>query len=57
MKMSKLGYFAEFLIFPPLVVLATLFAFHSAAPPHPAMWLLVYVAGLAKDPPVPCVGA
>lgn len=47
MKMSRLGYFAEFLIFPPLVVLATLFAFRSASPPHAATWLLVYVTGLA----------
>lgn len=46
MKMSKLGYFAEFLIFPPLVVLATLLAFRSASPPQPAVWLLVYGAGL-----------
>jgi sterol desaturase/sphingolipid hydroxylase (fatty acid hydroxylase superfamily) len=46
MKMSKLGYFAEFLIFPPLVLLATLFAFGSPVPPGPLVWLAVYAAGL-----------
>jgi hypothetical protein len=35
MKMSKLGYFFEFLLFPPLVLVATLFAFRSAIPPSP----------------------
>jgi sterol desaturase/sphingolipid hydroxylase (fatty acid hydroxylase superfamily) len=47
MKMSKLGYFSEFLLFPPLVLIAALYAFHSSIPPQPAIWALVYVAGLA----------
>jgi sterol desaturase/sphingolipid hydroxylase (fatty acid hydroxylase superfamily) len=46
MKMSKLGYFSEFLIFPPLVLVATLLAFRSLTPPQPAMWAIVYGAGL-----------
>lgn len=46
MKMSKLGYFSEFLIFPPLVLLATLMAFRSAVPPQPVIWAIVYGAGL-----------
>jgi hypothetical protein len=37
MKMSKLGYFSEFLLFPPLVLLATLLAFRSSNPPQPAI--------------------
>lgn len=45
MKMSKLGYFSEFLIFPPLIAVATLMAFRSAMPPQPAIWAIVYVAG------------
>ena len=47
MKMSKLGYFSEFLIFPPLVLVATLLAFHSSMPPPPITWAAVYVAGAA----------
>jgi sterol desaturase/sphingolipid hydroxylase (fatty acid hydroxylase superfamily) len=46
MKMSKLGYFSEFLLFPPLVLLATLLAFRSSNPPQPAIWVLVYGIGL-----------
>ena len=46
MKMSKLGYFAEFLLFPPLVLAATLLAFLGAKPPQPVIWVLVYGAGL-----------
>ena len=47
MKMSKLGYFSEFLIFPPLVFVAVLFAFRGAVPPQPAIWAIVYGIGLA----------
>lgn len=47
MKMSKLGYFSEFLIFPPLVLAATLLAFHSSMPPRPIAWAVIYVAGFA----------
>ena len=45
MKMSKLGYFSEFLLFPPLVLVATLFAFRSSTPPQPLLWASVYGAG------------
>lgn len=45
MKMSKFGYFSEFLIFPPLVLVATLLAFRSSMPPRPLIWALVCVAG------------
>jgi sterol desaturase/sphingolipid hydroxylase (fatty acid hydroxylase superfamily) len=47
MNMSKLGYFSEFLIFPPLVFAAVLLAFCSSIPPQPAIWAIVYGAGLA----------
>jgi len=46
MKMSKLGYFSEFLLFPPLVLVATFLAFRSLTPPQPAIWAIVYSAGL-----------
>ncbi len=46
MKMTKLGYFSEFLLFPPLVLIATLMAFRGAMPPHPAIWAGVYVLAL-----------
>lgn len=47
MKMTKFGYFFEFLLFPPLIVAATLFAFHRSAPLRPLEWLVVFAAGLA----------
>jgi sterol desaturase/sphingolipid hydroxylase (fatty acid hydroxylase superfamily) len=46
MKMSKLGYFSEFLLFPPLFVFPILLAFRSSIPPHPVIWATVYVVGL-----------
>jgi len=46
MKMSKLGYFSEFLLFPPLILVATLLAFRSLIPPQPAIWAVVYCGGL-----------
>lgn len=46
MRMSKLAYFAEFLVFPPLILLFSAIAFDRAIPPRPASWVLVYVAGL-----------
>ena len=46
MKMSKLGYFSEFLLFPPLVLAATLLAFRSSIPPQPVIWAIVYGTGL-----------
>src|SRR6185437_2339320 len=46
MKMSKLGYFSEFLLFPPLVLIATLLAYRSFIPPQPAICVIVYGGGL-----------
>ena len=46
MKMSKLGYFSEFLLFPPLVLVATLLAFRSSHPPAVMTWAVVYGTGL-----------
>jgi len=46
MKMSKLGYFSEFILFPPLVLAATLLAFRSSIPPQPVIWAIVYGTGL-----------
>lgn len=48
MKMSKLGYFSEFLLFPPLVIVATLMAFNAAHPPRPVTWVILYGAGLVS---------
>jgi sterol desaturase/sphingolipid hydroxylase (fatty acid hydroxylase superfamily) len=47
MKMSKLGCFSEFLLFPPLVLIAILLAFRSSVPPQPVIWTIVFSAGLA----------
>ena len=46
MKMSRLGYFSEFLLFPPLLVFAMLLAFRSSAPMQPLMMAGFYVAGV-----------
>lgn len=46
MKMSRLAYFAEFLVLPPLVLLFTAFAFYRASPPGVASWVFMYFAGL-----------
>ena len=46
MKMSKFGYFSEFLLFPPLVLVAILLVFRSSIPSQPAIWAIVYGAGL-----------
>ena len=46
MKMSKVGYFSEFLLFPPLFVFAMLLAFRNLIPLHPIIWAAVYVVGL-----------
>src|SRR5450759_213165 len=46
MNMSKLCYFSEFLLFPPLFVFAMLLAFRRSIPPHPVIWATVYVVGL-----------
>lgn len=47
MRMSKIGYFSEFLLFPPLVLVATFLAFRSSTPPKPVSWAIVYCCGLA----------
>jgi sterol desaturase/sphingolipid hydroxylase (fatty acid hydroxylase superfamily) len=46
-KMTKLGYFAEFFLFPPLVFISTAFAFYSSSAPRPVTWAVVYGIGLA----------
>jgi sterol desaturase/sphingolipid hydroxylase (fatty acid hydroxylase superfamily) len=46
MKLSKLTYFAEFFLFPPLILFFAVLAFHSLTPPKPAMWALAYSVGL-----------
>lgn len=46
MKMSKLGYFSEFVLFPPLAILATVLVFHGQRPPLPSVWAIIYSAGL-----------
>ena len=46
MKMTKFGYFSEFLLFPPLILAATLLAFYRPMPPRPIEWLIVFVVGL-----------
>jgi sterol desaturase/sphingolipid hydroxylase (fatty acid hydroxylase superfamily) len=47
MKMSKLGYFSEFLLFPPLIIVALLLASRNSIPLQPAIWASVYGFGLA----------
>lgn len=47
MKMGKLCYFLEFLLFPPLVLSGIFLAFFGSAPPQPVAWAAVYCAGLA----------
>jgi sterol desaturase/sphingolipid hydroxylase (fatty acid hydroxylase superfamily) len=46
MKMSKFGYFAEFLLFPPLILVAALLAFHRSIPAHPVECLIVFALGI-----------
>src|SRR6185437_14330414 len=46
MKMSKLGYFSEFLLFPPLVFLAVLVAFRNPFQLQPIVWVIGYGSGL-----------
>jgi sterol desaturase/sphingolipid hydroxylase (fatty acid hydroxylase superfamily) len=46
MKMSKFGYFSEFLLFPPLIFIAILFAFHRSSPLRPIEWLFVFAFGI-----------
>lgn len=46
MKMSKLGYFSEFLLFPPFLLLAMLSAFRSPVQLQPIIWVIGYGSGL-----------
>ena len=46
MKMSKIGYFSEFLLFPPFVVIATLLAFQGSTAPELIIWAIVFCIGL-----------
>src|ERR1700693_5255887 len=46
MNMSKFGYFSEFLLFHPLILVPTLLACRSSSPPQPVMWAVVYGGGL-----------
>ncbi len=46
MKMSKLAYFSELLLFPPAVLFIALLAFRSSIPPRPAIWAAVYSGSL-----------
>jgi len=46
MKMSRLGYFSEFLLFPPLLAIAMLLAYRSPAPLHPLTMAGFYLAGV-----------
>jgi sterol desaturase/sphingolipid hydroxylase (fatty acid hydroxylase superfamily) len=48
MKMSKLGYFSEFLLFPPLILVAALLAFRSTNPPQPVICAIGYGGGLVS---------
>ena len=47
MKMSRLGYFSEFILFPPLVLIATALAYRHTTPVQPMLWVFVYAAGIA----------
>ena len=47
MKMSKIGYFSEFLLFPPLVLVATFLTFRDPGRPPLVTWIMVFCAGLA----------
>jgi sterol desaturase/sphingolipid hydroxylase (fatty acid hydroxylase superfamily) len=46
MKMSKLGYFSEFLLFPPIMLIATLCVFRNSTPHQAEIWVFLYGAGL-----------
>jgi sterol desaturase/sphingolipid hydroxylase (fatty acid hydroxylase superfamily) len=46
MKMSKVGYFSEFFLFPPFLIFALLLAFRSSIPLHPVVLASNYACGL-----------
>lgn len=46
MKMSKLGYFSEFLFFAPLIVAAILLAFRDPVSSQTAVWTIIFCTGL-----------
>ena len=47
MKMSKIGYFSEFFLFPSSLIFALLLMLRSSIPLHPVAWASTYVCGLA----------
>jgi len=47
MKMSKIGYFSEFFIFPTLLIFTLLLTFRASIHPHLVIWASSYVCGLA----------
>src|SRR5665213_1329531 len=47
MRMSKLGYFSEFILFPLLLVAAAVLAYRSSVRLQPVQWVIVYGVGLA----------
>ena len=46
MKMSKVGYFSEFLVFPPLIIIAMAFVVRDPVSHRPAVWVMTYLSGL-----------
>jgi len=44
--MSKIGYFSEFLLFPPFVLIAALLAFRDSTAPRLVIWAIIYCIGL-----------
>jgi len=46
MRMSKIGYFSEFLLFPPFVFIAAFLAFRDSTAPRLVIWVIVYCIGL-----------
>ncbi len=47
MKMSKLSYFLEFIIFTPLILLAAFVAFRTSGPLQAMAWTMIFGFGLA----------
>lgn len=46
MKMSRFGYFCEFLFFPPLILFAILLTHHRSTLQRPVEWLFVFAVGI-----------
>jgi sterol desaturase/sphingolipid hydroxylase (fatty acid hydroxylase superfamily) len=45
-RINKIGYFSEFLLFPPLVLIATSLAVRDSTAPRLVVWVIVYFIGL-----------